>query len=152
MRPELVRATRSAFERGISDDAAAAMLDFVASFPSVERARELTAAISELPRDWLESRIVEGGILDATAAVAVLAEAYVAAGRAEMAAAELLAFLETLAAVLGRLTRELEAGHIVELDAEADAIRGACPWRLRGPGGPRGAEKTWSGSASSDAA
>lgn len=131
MRTELVHATRSAFESGIDDDAAAVLLDLVAGFPAADRARELRSAIDELPRDWFESRIVEGGILDAAAIVAGIAEAYYRAGRPRAATAELLTFLEVMAQTLGRLTREMLAREEAELDRDVAKAAHGCGWRPR---------------------
>jgi hypothetical protein len=58
VRPDVVQATRSAFESGIDDAAAAALLDFVAGFREADRARELRKGIDELPRGWFETRIL----------------------------------------------------------------------------------------------
>lgn len=134
MRPDLVKAVRGTLERGVDDETASAVLEFVVGDAFTDAGRELVQAFGQRDVAYYRTAFLEHGLLDAMTASATIAEAFLVVGNAEAGAVELLRFLQALALDLAERSRAVARRDTLELDRQvADATR-RCRWR----GGRRG--------------
>jgi hypothetical protein len=126
MRADLVEAVRGSFERGIDDAAGGAMLDLVVVGEFEEASRALVRFL--VPRHDYEALIAANPI-DAAAAAAAIAEAFLSVGDGEAAAGELFRFVVAFGRVLGRKAQEIVRQDELELDRQIAKIQHVCAWR-----------------------
>jgi hypothetical protein len=128
VRSEVVEAVRGSFARGVSDEAAEAMLEFVVVGEVADAARELARAIEPKGVEHYQA-LIRRHVFDALAEARELGEALVLVGRSEAAAAELLTCIRALALELGQKAREIVRQDELELDREVAEIEHGCGWR-----------------------
>jgi hypothetical protein len=126
MRADVVEAVRGSFDSGLSDEAAGAMLDLVVVGEFEEASRALLRFLE--PRHDYEG-LIEANPIDAAAAAAAIAEAFLSVGDGEAAAGELFRFVVAFGRVLGRKAQEIVRQDQLELDRQIANIRHGCAWR-----------------------
>jgi hypothetical protein len=126
MRAGVVEAVRGSFDSGLSDEAAGAMLDLVVVGEFEEASRALLRFLE--PRHDYEA-LIEANPIDAAAAAAAIAEAFLSVGDGEAAAGELFRFVVAFGRVLGRKAQEIVRQDELQLDGQVAEIRHGCAWR-----------------------